>query len=248
MNSSRKVSLFAISFYLLFTALGATVMAALLYGARWQLFVGEGEAEWANAIVTGIAAVGAVATTILLWMYQQKVRSRQIQSIGITMFVNVYNRLVELSAFTDYKKWHAFYVEVYAKEPAASPEECWVLHKAGADRYLTALIAEVPHTVNNFAVLRDNLVDFNPDKMDAVSMLFALVGGIQTQLTSFQDYWRCLDDAAGPVALDENWKRLLSQAIGACAFHLKRIDGKSRSPDLAEVYGGFYAAQKRLHS
>ena len=212
---------------------GVAVMACCLHGGRWTLSLSSGAADWANAIVTGIAAVLAVATTVLLWVYQQNARSRQLKLVGIRLFVDVYHRLLELSVFTDYDRWKEFYRSVNGSYPLGTPHETHVLHWDGAYRYMSALIAELPYTLDNFGVLRDNLGDFDSEKIEAVTRLFALVSGMPSQLEMMREEWVGTIITSEPAKLSEVWSRLLSHAIGACAFHLTTIDGVERSAERA---------------
>ncbi len=163
------------------------------------------------------------------------------------MFVDVYHRLIELAAFTDYRHWHTFFSKVYGTAPSGTPPEIRLLHRDAGSRYIRALLVEIELTIQNFSVLRDNLGDIEEEKLESVLKLFALLAGMPPQLNAMAKEWNRCDITVDPAELSNSAARLLRMGTGACAFHLEKLDGKQRSPSDAAFYRKFYVEQVAIH-
>jgi hypothetical protein len=212
----------------------------------WFSLTGD-QAAWASALATLVTGAGAVLGAFWLWRQQQMDRTRQLKKIGLAIFVDVYNRLLELEVFTCYEKWLVFHEKVHGSTAIGTETDARLRHKKAAQRYMHALSAESTLAIENFSVLRDNLGDVDDERRLVMLRLYTFLGGIPSQLKRFLEEWDVVDVVDAPAALSEDSKKLLGYAIGACAFLLNKLDGVERSKSKAEMYGKFYAAQRAIH-
>lgn len=240
-----RVSWVNISTNVFMWMLGAISMLML----RAWISLTEGQAAWASVVVTLLTGVGAVLGAFWLWRWQQKDRTQQLKKVGLAMFIDVYNRLLELEVFTCYEKWLRFSEKVYgaAATAAGTDEEIRQRHQDAAKRYMRALSAESVLSIQNFSVLRDNLGDVDDEQRLVILRLYTFLGGIPAQLEKVCAEWEAVDVTNVPATLSENSKRLLNYSIGACAFLLKKIDEVERSRERADMYEKFYVAQREIH-
>jgi hypothetical protein len=192
--------------------------------------------DWASVLCTVAAAAIAVLGSFKLWNNQLKKRSDSLEATAVAIFRNVYDRLIEFEAFTNFDEWRRYAGNVNGGL-IATDEAAWKAHKEAVLSAISAHLVSLDLALKNFEAIQGNLYDVSRERIETMLRLHGFIGGAPSQIRRIQSFWAEADRGMGPVVLPEEFRYVLSRGIAGGAYFLNKLDsaGRKRAQDFEPI-------------